>query len=142
MPKQVKPDVKKSVLIVEDSVDFSDLLKFFVEDLGLEGIQFPLKEEDIVGWVKKQKPSLILMDLALRKKGGLEYINDLRDDEETKDVPIVVISGRDLGYKELHELEMRGVKYLRKGRVEMEEIKSAIRNSTQPRASSTAADHP
>ena len=130
MAKQVKqPSAKKNVIIVEDSEDFSNLLKFIVEDEGLEGIQLPLNEEDIVAWAKKHKPCLFLMDLALRRKGGMEYIGDLKGDPATKNIPIVILTGRDLGHREVMELELKGVKYLRKGRVEIEEIKKVIRDA-------------
>ena len=129
MPKDSKQDPKKSVLIVEDSVDFSNLLKFIAEDEGFEGIQFPVTDDDIVSWAKKHKPSVILMDLALRKKGGMEYIEDLKANPATKNIPIVIITGRDLAQKEVVALEIRNVKYLRKGRVEMAQIRNAIKNA-------------
>jgi CheY-like chemotaxis protein len=129
MSKPEKNGEKKSILIVEDSVDFSNLMKFVVEDEGFEGIQFPLDNEDIVSWTKEHRPAAILMDLALRRKGGREFIDDLKADPATKSIPIVVITGRELSYKEILEFEMRNVKYLRKGRVEMDEIKRVIREA-------------
>ncbi len=129
MGKTAKSEEKKSVLIVEDSIDFSNLLKFIVEDDGYNGVQFPITGEDIVTAVKELKPGVILMDLALRRKGGLEFINDLRSAPETKDVPVIVITGRDLGQREVMDLQSRGVRYLRKGRVEMHEIRREIRNA-------------
>jgi DNA-binding response OmpR family regulator len=139
MPKSQKTDAKKTVLIVEDSIDFSNLLKFIVEDVGLEGIQFPVAGDDIVTWVKERKPHVVLMDLALRRKDGMEYIHDLKGDPATKKVPIIIISGRELGQKEVIELELNGVKYLRKGRVEMDDIKRELQiaaGGKQPSASS------
>ena len=129
MSKTNKTDAKKSVLIVEDSIDFSNLLKFIVEDDGFEGIQFPVQQEDIISAVKQHQPAVILMDLALRRKGGIDYINDLKGDPATKDVPIIIISGRELGQKDIIELQMKGVRYLRKGRVEMHEIRREIRTA-------------
>jgi|GEM_PF-759988 CheY-like chemotaxis protein len=129
MGKTAKAEEKKSVLIVEDSLDFSNLLKFIVEDDGYKGVQFPIAGEDIVTAVKELKPGVILMDLALRRKGGLEFISDLRNDPGTKDVPVIVITGRDLGQREVLDLQSRGVRYLRKGRVEMHEIRREIRNA-------------
>ncbi len=129
MSKSNKTDAKKSVLIVEDSIDFSNLLKFIVEDDGFEGIQFPVQQEDIISAVKEHHPACILMDLALRRKGGIDYINDLKGDPATKDVPIIIISGRELGQKDIIDLQMKGVRYLRKGRVEMHEIRREIRTA-------------
>jgi DNA-binding response OmpR family regulator len=125
--EKAKPSKKHTVLIIEDSLDFSNLLKFVVEDEGLEGIQFPVTETDVVSWAIKHKPVLILTDLALRKKGGLEYIKDLQADLVTKKIPIAIVSGRDLGHKEVLELELQGVKYFRKGRVDMSDIRDEIR---------------
>ena len=129
MGKTAKSEEKKSVLIVEDSIDFSNLLKFIVEDDGYNGVQFPITGEDIVTAGQELKPGVVLMDLALRRKGGLEFINDLRSAPETKDVPVIVITGRDLGQREVMDLQSRGVRYLRKGRVEMHEIRREIRNA-------------
>jgi DNA-binding response OmpR family regulator len=129
MPRHAKVEEKKSVLIVEDSVDFSNLLKFIVEDDGIEGLQFPVHQDDILSVVKQQKPSAILMDLALRRKGGMDYISDLKSDPDTKNIPIIVITGRDLGQKEMLDFQIKGIRYLRKGRVEMHEIRREIRNA-------------
>ncbi len=120
---------KPCVLIVEDSPDFSNLLKFIVEDEGVEGIQFPVTEMDILSWVRDHKPVLIITDLALRRKSGLEYIKDLKEDHSTRKIPIVIITGRDLTHREILELEVQGVKYFRKGRVDMSDIRNEVRRS-------------
>jgi CheY-like chemotaxis protein len=117
---------KKSILIVEDSADFSNLMKFVIEDMGFEGVQFPVDEEDIVTWALQHKPAAILMDLALRRKGGMQFIDELKAAPATRHIPIVVITGRELNAKEILALQMRDVRYLRKGRTEMHEIKRAI----------------
>jgi DNA-binding response OmpR family regulator len=129
MGKEPKETQKKPILIVEDSIDFSNLMKFIIEDDGFEGIQFPVDGTDVVGWAKQYKPVAILMDLALRRVGGLQFVEELKADPETKNIPIIIITGRDLSSKEIFDLSMRGVKYLRKGRVEMEELKREIRES-------------
>ena len=129
MGKETKISQRKPILIVEDSIDFSNLMKFIIEDDGFEGIQFPVEGTDVVSWAKEYHPATILMDLALRKKGGLQFVDELKADPETKDIPIIIITGRDLGTKEILDLNLKGVKYLRKGRVEMEDLKREIRES-------------
>lgn len=126
MAKEARVSNGKAILIVEDSVDFSNLLKFIIEDMGYTGVQAPVDCEDVVPLAKQHKPVTILMDLALRRKGGMQFIDDLKADEETRDIPIIIISGRDLGSKDVLELQVKGVRYLRKGRVEMEELKKEI----------------
>jgi DNA-binding response OmpR family regulator len=120
---------RKSVLIVEDSVDFANLLKFIVDDDGFEGVIFPLNSDDITGWVKTHDPAVVLMDLALGRKGGMEYIERIKGDPETSSVPIVIITGREIPQKDVHDLQSRGIRYVRKGRVEMDELRKTIKEA-------------
>ena len=129
MPKTPPNPGSRSILIVEDSTDFSNLLKFIVEEDGFTGVQFPLTSDDVVGWAKQHRVVAVLMDLALGRKGGMEFIERLRADPDTSSIPIVVISGRDLPMKDVMQFQMQGIKYLRKGRVEMEEIREAIKSA-------------
>lgn len=118
---------KKTVLIVEDSPGFSELMKYVVEDEGFKGVVFPL-EEDFVHWVDKERPAAIIMDLALNRLSGFDLIRELKAHPKHKTIPIVVITGRDLDVKDIAELKMHGIQYLRKGRVDMHEIHQAIRD--------------
>lgn len=118
---------KKTVLIVEDSPGFSELMKFVVEDEGFKGVLFPL-EQNFLTWVDKEKPSAIIMDLALNRLSGFDLIRELKNNAKHKAIPVIVITGRDLDVKDITELKMHGIPYLRKGRVDMHEIHQAIRN--------------
>lgn len=129
MPKTPSTGTRRAILIVEDSTDFSNLLKFIVEDDGFTGVQFPLNSDDVVGWAKQHNVAAILMDLALGRKGGMEFIDRLKADPDTMAIPIVIISGRDLPMKEIMQLQSQGIRYLRKGRVEMDEIREAIKDA-------------
>ena len=129
MPKTPATAGPRAILIVEDSTDFSNLLKFIVEDDGFTGVQFPLNSDDVVGWAKKHQAAAILMDLALGRKGGMEFIERLKSDPDTSSIPIIIISGRDLPMKEVMQFQAQGIRYLRKGRVEMDEIREAIKDA-------------
>ncbi len=118
---------KKTVLIVEDSPGFSELMKFVVEDEGFKGVLFPL-EENFLQWVDREKPSAIIMDLALNRLSGFDLIRELKEHSRHKTVPVIVITGRDLDVKDIAMLKMHGIPYLRKGRVDMHEIHQTIRN--------------
>lgn len=142
MAKQSKESKKHAVLIIEDSLDFSNLLKFVIEDEGLEGVQFPVHEQDVIAWAKDHKPILILTDLALRRKDGLDYIRDLKADPATKKIPVAIISGRELGHREVLELQVQGVKYFRKGRADMNEIREEIRRCIPAKRADSGVDDP
>jgi len=68
------------------------------------------------------------MDLALNRLSGFDLIRELKTHTKHKHVPVIVITGRDLDVKDITDLKMHGIPYLRKGRVDMHEIHQAIRN--------------
>ncbi len=119
---------KKTILIVEDSPGFSELMKFVVEDEGFRGVVFPL-EENFLQWVDHEKPAAILMDLALNRLSGFDLIRELKEHARHKTIPVIVITGRDLDVKDITQLKIYGIPYLRKGRVDMHEIHQTIRNT-------------
>ena len=121
---------KKKILIVEDSPGFSELMKYVVEDEGYVGVLFPL-EENFIHWVEKEKPSAIIMDLALNRMSGFDFIREIKNDSKHKHIPIIVITGRDLTVHDITELKMYEIQYLRKGRVDMQEIHEAIKTAVE-----------
>lgn len=119
---------KRTILIVEDSPGFSELMKYVVEDEGYTGVIFPL-EENFLHWVEKEKPVAIIMDLALNRMSGFDFIRELKNNAKLKRIPVIVITGKDLGAHDIAELKMHDIPYLRKGRVDMHEIHQAIKNA-------------
>jgi len=119
---------KKTILIVEDSPGFSELMKYVVEDEGYSGVLFPL-EENFLHWVEKEKPAAVIMDLALNRMSGFDFIRELKNHPKLKRLPIVVITGKDLTVHDIAELKMHEIPYLRKGRVDMHEIHQAIKDA-------------
>jgi CheY-like chemotaxis protein len=43
--------------------------------------------------VRKEKPDLILLDIMMPEKGGVEMYRELKSGETTKDIPIVIVTG-------------------------------------------------
>ncbi len=119
-----------TILIVEDSPGFAELLKYVVEDEGYKPILFPL-EENFLEWVEKTHPSVICMDIALNRLNGFDFIHELKKHAKHKRIPVIVITGRDLSVKEITDLKVHEVMYLRKGRVDMHEIHEALKEAVQ-----------
>ncbi len=121
---------KQTVLIVEDSPGFAELLKYVAEDEGYKPVLFPL-EENLLKWVEKTSPSVICMDIALNRLNGFDFIHELKKHAKFKKIPIIVITGRDLTVKEITDLKFNEVNYLRKGRVDMHEINQALKEALE-----------
>lgn len=87
----------KCILVVEDSDEIRELLGLVLE---AEGYRVVALEDgrDVVETVRRLRPMLITLDLALPGKDGWAIVKELQDDEETGEIPILVISAytRDL----------------------------------------------
>jgi len=79
------------ILIVEDEEALNKILK---EELASKGYDAKIAKdgEEGVKLAKSFRPELILLDLVMPKKGGLEVLEELKKDPYLKDVPVVVLS--------------------------------------------------
>ena len=87
----------KKILFIEDE---STLQKTFAGILEPEGFELiPALDGEIgLNLAKIEKPDLILLDLILPKLHGLELLEKIKQDEATKNIPVIVLTN--LGDKE------------------------------------------
>ena len=84
---------KKKVLIVDDEIQLVELLKFRLESNGYEIVSAVNGKEGIEK-IKSEKPDLVLMDIMMPEMDGYTAIRELREKEETKKIPIIIVSGK------------------------------------------------
>jgi two-component system, chemotaxis family, response regulator PixH len=82
------------VLIVEDSKTEMEKLKRCLEGSGYS-VQGVTSGEEAEIRVKQQRPSLILLDVILPGESGFELCRKLKDDPNTKSIPVVIYSTKD-----------------------------------------------
>lgn len=85
--------MKKKILVCEDDRDIIELLNLvFINDYDVKSVR---SINDIVSLVTNTKPDLILMDLWIPLIGGEAAIEALKNNDETKNIPIIIISASD-----------------------------------------------
>ena len=82
----------KKILIVDDEPAAIDYASAVLEENGYIAIS---AEDGIEGMekVRAERPDLILLDIMMPGKGGIAMYRDLRKDEETQGIPVIVITG-------------------------------------------------
>ncbi|HOZ55746.1 MAG: Sensory transduction protein regX3 [Parcubacteria group bacterium ADurb.Bin316] len=94
------------VLVAEDD---KFLVKAFAVKLAKDGFDVIVagNGNEAIAEAKKNKPDIILLDLIMPQKNGFDALYELKQDEETKDIPVIITSnlsqeidikrGKDLG---------------------------------------------
>ncbi|NVL90410.1 MAG: response regulator [Desulfobacterales bacterium] len=82
----------KKILIVDDEPEQIDFASTLLEENGY----MPISAMDGVEGMKKAKtenPDLILLDILMPEKSGIGMYQDLKNSEETKNIPVIIITG-------------------------------------------------
>jgi DNA-binding response OmpR family regulator len=82
-----------SVLVVEDDPSVRGLLQTL---LSAEGYEVVTASDGLAGLVKATSthPSLVLLDLMMPDLGGVRVLEEMRDDPELRDIPVIVVTGK------------------------------------------------
>ena len=81
------------VLVVEDDPSVRGLLQTL---LSAEGYDVVTASDGLAGLVKaaSTKPALMLLDLMMPDLGGVRVLEELRDDPELSETPVIVVTGK------------------------------------------------
>ena len=87
----------KNILVVEDDLDIRELISF---NLAIEGHQvFEANDGEVgIDKARNNNPDLILLDLMLPGIQGLDVCRIIKSDQETKEIPIIMVTA--LGQEE------------------------------------------
>ena len=81
----------KKALIVEDHPDLLEVLTLQLEKMGFAVVSANTGMEGVTKAVE-EKPQLILMDIMMPGMDGREATHRIRSNQETKEIPILVIT--------------------------------------------------
>lgn len=111
----------QKILIAEDDPFLSSLLKARLVKEGFE-ISLATDGELALKAIKEMKPDLVVLDLILPKRSGYEVLDVLRADEQTKNLPILVVTA--LGQTEDIEKSKKYnlVDYITKSRLSLDDL--------------------
>ena len=114
---------KKTVMIVDDGPDNLLLLDMMLKS-QFDVIQSSSGEECLT-IIDKQLPDILLLDVNMPGMSGYEVCRELRNDENTKLLPIIFISAMLTSDERAEGFEVGGNEYLNKP-VNMKELLNKI----------------
>ena len=88
---------QKRILVVDDEPSTIAFVTSVIEDMGDFAIFSAQNGDDGIKIAKQELPDLIILDVIMPKKDGFTTFCELKQDENTAHIPIIMLSG-------LHEM--------------------------------------
>ncbi len=118
----------KKILIIEDEQAIADAMKTGLDDAGYEADAAYDGEEGLQK-AFDQQPDLILLDLMLPKKDGMQVLRELREEESTAKIPVMILSQLSDSSKISEGVQLGVVGYLVKVDFSLAEVIDKIKSA-------------
>ncbi len=81
----------KKILLVDDDLTLREM---YDERLKAEGfvITQASNGQEAIKLARETKPEVILLDIMMPKVNGFDVLKTLKDDPDTKDIPVIILS--------------------------------------------------
>ena len=121
------------VLVVEDDAGAREMIRQTIEKMSL-----PVAEADngvqALGWLGKHPmPAVILLDLMMPEMDGFEVLDALAAHAQWREIPVIVITAKQLTAVERERLQGQARKVIEKGGASRLDIVAAINEALRRR---------
>ncbi len=123
----VSPSVPRSILLIEDDPDMSEMLNQYLTNLGYS-VSIANWGGDGVRLSQQDNPDLVLLDIRLPDIDGFEVYRQLRTRRNTHTLPVIFLTERDQRSDRLQGLAMGATDYITKP-FDIQELGLRIRNT-------------
>ena len=116
----------KKILLIEDD---KDQIMLYQTKFELDGYDFVAAENGQKGleFAKTKNPDLILIDLLMAGMTGIEVLEKLKSDPETKNIPAVIVTNWDKHEMADKAMSLGALDFIVKSRVPLREMMSRIK---------------
>lgn len=84
---------RKKILIVEDELQFAEMVKLRLEIIGLS-VSIAVDTNEGIQKILKDKFDLIVLDLMMPGGGGVKLLEKIKANPDKATIPIVVVTGK------------------------------------------------
>lgn len=104
---------REKILIIEDEQHIQELLTYNLQQQEYKVINL-LEGTNAIETIKKEKPNLILLDIMLPGKDGIEICKELKQKKDTSNIPIIMLTAKGEEFDKVLGLEMGADDYITK----------------------------
>jgi len=118
----------KNVIIIDDNPDDVMLLKKYLAQVNAYNLTSALNGKEGIKKIEQKKPDLIILDLMMPEMDGFEVITHLKSQPETREIPVIIVSAKELDRDEQLFLQQRIQGIISKDRSDEKQVLSEILN--------------
>jgi GAF domain-containing protein/CheY-like chemotaxis protein/HAMP domain-containing protein len=127
------------VLVVEDDADTREMMRHTIAKMGL-AVAEAANGRRALGWLGEHAPpAIILLDLMMPEMDGFEFLDALSARPEWHEIPIVVVTAKQLSAAERERLLLQARKVIEKAKATRVDIAAAIAAAVRRRSGRAAA---
>lgn len=119
-------DRVQNIAIIEDEPDARVLLRRILQHQRKYNISEAPDGVSGIAMIRSQKPDLVLLDLMMPGIDGFTILDIIKTDENLHDIPVIVITAKDLTREDYRRLSGRVETLLQKGSFMEEELYESI----------------
>jgi CheY-like chemotaxis protein/nitrogen-specific signal transduction histidine kinase len=118
----------RPILVIDDDATTRDMLRRQMERQGwrvveaVDGIEGLARIDD-------SAPALVLLDLMMPKMDGFGFLDALRGRDDARDIPVIVLTAKELTRAEQGELSTRAGRIITKGRYSGGQLEEEVRRA-------------
>ena len=116
------------ILIAEDEPTLNKALTEFLTEDGFDVLNV-FDGEETVKIARESKPDLILLDIILPKKDGYEVLDELKRDEKTTKIPIILLTNLESAENIQKAFDKGATTYLVKSNYKLEDVVKKIKET-------------
>jgi threonine synthase len=121
----------QSVAIIEDEPDARVLLRRILQHKRKYNIFEAADGVSGVSMIRAERPDLVLLDLMIPGLDGFSVLDTLKADNDLRDIPVIVITAKDLTAEDYRRLSGRVESLLQKGTFMEEELFESINEALE-----------
>ena len=103
----MKDKGSKRIYVVDDDPDIGSILKKTLEYNGYQ-VSVYMSTELLLTRISKNIPDLLILDLKLPWEKGEDFLSRIKNIGQFEDIPVILISGKNLTGEDISELKMIG----------------------------------
>lgn len=110
------------ILLVEDNESAVIQVKSILENAGFI-VDVAIDGEEALIYINKTIPDGIILDLMMPGVDGYEVLKKLRENPDTSDVPVTILTAKDLAKEDFNNLSSGNIQtYIQKGDIDREDL--------------------